>query len=152
MITKKHNSYIFDVHHIGIVVDNVRKKSKIYQESFGFIPESGIIHEVNQKVYVQFLILLNFRIELIEPVDIKSPVYKFLKNGGNINHICYESENIEKSIPFLRKKHGMIPIAFKWSASIKDCRVGFLAKPNGEVVELIQLYNGLKYFSSIDEK
>jgi methylmalonyl-CoA/ethylmalonyl-CoA epimerase len=152
MLTNQHDSYIINVHHIGIVVDDVRKKSEIYQESFGFVPESGVIHEVNQQVYVQFLILLNFRIELIEPVDINSPVYKFLTKGGKINHICYESKNIEESISFLRKQHGMIPISFEWSASIENCRIGFLAKPNGEVVELIQPFEGFKYFSSINKE
>ena len=76
----------------------------------------------------------------------------FLIKGGKLNHICYESKNIEESISFLRKKHGMIPISFEWSASIENCRIGFLAKPNGEVVELIQPFEGFKYFSSINKE
>ncbi len=144
-----HASHIVGIHHIGIVVDDIRTKSKIYQEKLGYVPESGIIHEVTQKVYVQFLILGNYRIELIQPVREESPVFKFLSTGGGLNHICYESDDIEMTKQFLRKEYGALCVSDEWSKSIKNCKVAFFAKSNGEVLEIIQPFKGTKYFTAL---
>jgi len=133
-------SHIIGIHHIGIVVDNISSKSVIYQEKFGYKLESGIIHAVKQKVYVQFLNLDGYRIELIQPEGKDSPVYRFLQRGGGLNHICYESDDIEASVRYLRQEYGALPVSSERSTSIKNSRVAFLAKPNGEVIELVQFY------------
>ena len=140
------SSHIVGIHHLGIIVDDIWVKSNIYQEKFGYIAKSGVIHEVNQKVYIQFLDLGNYRIELIQPIGKDSPVLKFLSKGGWLNHICYESDDIEKSTLCLRKEYGMLPVSSGWSASIKNCKVRFLAKPDGEIIELVQPFEGTKYF------
>lgn len=140
------SSSILRIHHIGIVVEDIEEKSAIFIEKFGYIPESKIMHEVAQKVYVQFLAFGGYRIELITPAEEISPVQRFLERGGGLHHICYESEDIKGSIAYLRKQYGAICISLKTSVSIRDCVVAFLARPDGEVIELVQLSNGNKYF------
>ena len=136
----KASSHIVGIHHFGIVVDDIWAKSDIYQETFGYIAESEVIHEVNQKAYIQFLDLGGYRIELVQPIGKESPVSRFLSKGGWLNHICYESDDIEKSTLYLRKEYGMIPVSSGRSGSIENCKVSFLAKPDGEVIELVQFH------------
>ena len=113
-----------------------------------FKAESKIIYEYFQKVFVQFLNLNGFRIELIQPENDDSPVANFMKKGGLLNHICYESDDIEFSKVFFREKYGAICVSSEMSASIVNCKVAFFAKPDGEVIELVQPFEGTKYFSS----
>ena len=49
-------------------------------------------------------------IELVSPIDDKSPVCKILeKNGVTPYHICYEVDDIYEAIKIMRKKH-FIPL------------------------------------------
>ena len=104
----------------------------------GFEKETNILLEPPQKVYVQFLILNNYRIELLQPVDDTSPITNFMKKGGIINHLCYESNDIEKTVLYFRnniKSFQTVPITK--ASTLKDCYYTFFAKPSGEVIELI---------------
>lgn len=133
-------SHLISIHHIGVVVSNIRTKSEFYVNKLGYRPESGIVHETNQQVLVQFLTFGNYRIELIQPVGEDSPVYRFLQKQGVINHLCYQTDDIDSSVLFFRKEYeAVLTSAPEWSCSIDECRVAFLAKPDGEVIELVQL-------------
>ena len=80
------------VHHVGVVVENVEKAGKAYQE-LGFTlgsPED----DIHQKVRVLKIYLKDFMIELIEPMGKDSPVINFLEKGGGLNHFCYNVESI----------------------------------------------------------
>jgi methylmalonyl-CoA/ethylmalonyl-CoA epimerase len=37
-------------------------------------------------------------IELVEPAGPRSPVTKFLKNGGGLHHVCYEVSDLNAEI------------------------------------------------------
>jgi len=63
-----------------------------------------------------------------------------LQKGGGLNHVCYESDDIGASVHYLRQEYGALAVSSEGSMSIKDSRVAFLAKPNGEVIELVQFY------------
>jgi len=141
------DNHLIGIHHLGIVVDDLKSSSNTFINSLGYSAESKIIFEKTQKVYVQFLTFNNFRVELIEPEGTDSPIYNFLKKGGSLNHICYESTDIDATRIFFRKEYGAICVSYEMSQSIIDCKVAFFAKPNGEIIEVVQPINGLKYFS-----
>ena len=133
------NSHIIGIHHIGEVVRDIKSKSDVYINIFGYTPESEIIPEENQKVIVQFLSLGTTRIELIQPMGEDSPVYKFLQKGGILNHICYETDDVDAAVKYLRKQHrAILTYSVNWSQSLENCRYAFLAKSDGEVIELLQ--------------
>ena len=133
-------SGLIDVHHVGIVVPDIRSASEHYQQVLGYSPEGEICLEESQSVYVQFLRLGAQRIELIEPVGKSSPVYAFLQRGGGLNHLCYESDDLEASILWLRRSHGAVVTGpIQKSVSLEACRFAFLARPDGEVIELVEL-------------
>ena len=144
-------AHLVKIHHLGLVTGNLEESSELYQK-LGYTPESEITHEKNQGVFVQFLVLGAYRIELIQPENESSPVYKFLKKGGGLHHICYESNNIEATIKYLRDEYRAICISLKESYSMIECKVAFFAKPDGEVLEIIQLINGTNYYLPVKKK
>jgi len=136
-------SHIAAVHHIGMVVSDIKTKVAFYSGSLGYKVESGIIHEPSQKVYVQFLALGNYRLELIQPEGEDSPVYRFLQNKGVINHLCYQTDDIEASISFFRKEYkAILTSGPEESESMDGCKIAFLARPDGEIIELVELTDG----------
>ncbi|MEC7929399.1 MAG: VOC family protein, partial [Pseudomonadota bacterium] len=92
------DSNIMGVHHLGIAVRNIAKEAEMYCGLMGFKAETEILREPPQKVDVQFFILNGFRIELIQAISEDSPILGFIKKGGILNHICYESSNIEATV------------------------------------------------------
>ena len=49
------DAHITGVHHVGIVVRDIEAKSLFYVDRLGYVPESEVIHEAAQKVYVELL-------------------------------------------------------------------------------------------------
>ena len=132
------DSNIIGIHHLGIAVRNIKEESSVYIDLMGFAKETEILHEPPQKVDVQFLKLNDFRIELIQPVSADSPIISFLDKGGVLNHICYESSDIESTVKQLKKDRGFFQTVNIMKAStLDDCYYSFFAKPTGEVVEII---------------
>ena len=129
---------IIGIHHLGVAVSSIRDEAKIYVNSLGYKKETEILHEPPQKVFVQFLLLGKFRIELIEPSQDDSPIMNFMNKGGVLNHICYESSDLEKTVASFKSQNVMFQtVPITKASTLKDCFYTFFAKPSGEVVELI---------------
>ncbi len=129
---------IIGLHHVGAVVRNIEAATRWHVDQLGYVPEGGVIEERIQRVYVQFLLLGGFRLELLEPTTNESPVAAFLARGGHINHLCYETGDLDDAVLFFRKQYHAVPTFVGWSASMEQARVAFLGRPSGEVVELVQ--------------
>lgn len=131
------------IHHIGVVVNNI-------QDSLGEISkfvefeETTIPSLINsQNVKVCFLKLGEIRIEFIEPANEKSPVSNFLEKGGGFHHICFEVNNIEKSIEDLTKKGARLIVSPV--IGFEGRRIAFLflnmKKTNFNLIELAEIKN-----------
>ena len=86
------------LHHIGIVVKNIRESLGELTQFLSF--ESTTVPSLigSQKVSVCFLKTNNIYIELIEPAEENSPVSDFAKGGGGFHHLCFEVDDIHKEI------------------------------------------------------
>ena len=93
------------LNHIAIALHNLDDGIKIYQDIFGAnisdrlaLPKHGVT--------TIFVKLKNTNIELLEPLGVNSPISKFLKKNpsGGIHHLCYEVNDINKSIDKLSNK------------------------------------------------
>ena len=93
------------LNHIAIALHNLDDGIKIYQDIFGAnisdrlaLPKHGVT--------TIFVKLKNTNIELLEPLGVNSPISKFLKKNpsGGIHHLCYEVNDINKSIYKLSNK------------------------------------------------
>ena len=133
------------INHIGIAVRSISKALPLYEEVFGMVNEGEEIVE-SQGVRVVFLSTGNTRIELLEPMNGRSAVYKFIeKRGEGIHHIALEVENIEERIKNL-KMNGLqmideeprpgahhTQVAFIHPKSVQGVLLEIIEKPNQEV-------------------
>lgn len=125
------------LNHIGIVVSSIEKE-KSYYEFLGY----NQIKHVEDDVQNNYLCFMKNEttgevIELIEPIDENSSVYKLPKG---LAHMCYETDDIEKSIKDFRDKKMGIVFTNKIIAKAFDGNfVIFLYLRNKTVIELVEI-------------
>ena len=127
------------INHIAIAVPNVKEAALKWQQALN-MKKSEIIVLEEHGVKVVFLEFSNLKIELVEPLNNKSPISKFLEKNpkGGMHHICYEVEKITETINSLKNKN--INILGDWNPKIgaHDKPVIFL-HPNDLSGTLIEL-------------
>lgn len=84
--------------HIGIAVRSIKDRLDIWKNAVGLTLIST--EEVpEQKVRVAKLDVQGSLIELLEPLDKESPIFKFIeKKGEGIHHLCFQVPDIEKAL------------------------------------------------------
>ncbi|MGD9380584.1 MAG: methylmalonyl-CoA epimerase [candidate division WOR-3 bacterium] len=94
-----------NLNHIGIAVKSIEERLKIWRDVLGFRVET--MEDVpDQKVRVAMLDAGTVTIELLEPLDSESPIYRFIeKRGEGLHHLSFSVKNIEKSIEELKAKN-----------------------------------------------
>ncbi len=99
----------FRFHHIGYAVNDIDTTADYYIKA-GWGLSIQVIDK-NQNTKIAFLTKSNFPlIELVSPVDDKSPIVKTLdKMGVTPYHVCYEVDDIYLAVSDLRKKR-FIPL------------------------------------------
>ncbi len=93
------------LHHIGFVLASIEGSAESFARSLGATWDGNIIFDPLQKVRVTFLkgaSVSDALIELVEPSGPDSPVSRFLEQGGGLNHVCYEVENLEAHLAFCK--------------------------------------------------
>ena len=84
------------LNHVGIAVPTIEEGQALYSDLFGAtrITDKRALPE--QGVWVSFVSLPNAEIELIAPLDDKSPVAGFLAKNpkGGQHHVCFEVEDL----------------------------------------------------------
>ncbi len=107
------------IHHIGVYVKNIEKSRKKYEElGYRVSPKVGnqnVQEDYERNIKILFMdnAIDDVMVELIERLDSEkpSPVDFIIKgNAGNYSdaipyHICYEVEDIDKTVEDLRKMH-----------------------------------------------
>jgi methylmalonyl-CoA/ethylmalonyl-CoA epimerase len=114
--------------------------TKLYVDTYGFNVSKEIIYDKNQHVWLCLLESNNnYFIELIQPIDVKSPSFDFLQKGGGLHHICYKVEDISSAIVDLVNKNHLL---FKKPISaplFNNNKVAFLfSKNNKQIIELLE--------------
>ena len=80
-------------HHAGYVVPSIRDNVEEFQKALFLDWDGIIVNDPLQMVNVTFLpanVAGAGTIELVEPAGLRSPVNKFLGQGGGLHHVCYE--------------------------------------------------------------
>jgi methylmalonyl-CoA/ethylmalonyl-CoA epimerase len=91
----------FTFHHIGYVTDSIADTMALYT-SAGY-RGTEVVTDSMQQVRISFISKANNpRIELVEPLNERSSVYKLLqKNGVSPYHLCYEVDDINQDFDAL---------------------------------------------------
>jgi methylmalonyl-CoA/ethylmalonyl-CoA epimerase len=92
------------INHIGVAVKNLEESMRFYRDQLGF-EFKGIDEVKEQKVKVAMFKIGETNIELVQATSEDSPIAKYLeKNKEGIHHICYEVDDIVKTIEELKAK------------------------------------------------
>jgi methylmalonyl-CoA/ethylmalonyl-CoA epimerase len=129
------------LHHVGILVADIPKAAQIYVARFGYRICGEIIHDPVQTAYVQFLQgdSTGPLVELVAPDGAQSKLSNALKKGGGLNHLCYQSENIEQDCRELAAA-GMLTLQAPVAATaFPGGRIAWLMGRDGIPIELVQL-------------
>ena len=125
-------------HHIGIATPDIEATASMYINA-GY-ECSEMVFDTLPNINICFLTKDGMpTIELLDPIDDKSPVVKIIeKNGTTPYHICYISENIEQDIADLRALKYMVVSKPKAACAMQNKRVAFLFHKNVGLIELVE--------------
>ena len=127
------------VDHIGIAVRDLNAVLPYYTDTLG-LPLMKIEEVESQKVRVAFIDAGNVKLELLEPMDEQSAIFKFLeKKGEGIHHIAFGVVDIEQRMEELRE-NGVRLLSDKPNPGAGGAMVAFLhpKSSNGVLYELCE--------------
>jgi len=129
---------MLNFHHIGLLVENMEQSIDQYAALFGRSNISDCITVGSQKVKVCFVRNSgNTFIELVEPTDQESVVFKLLKKRINYYHLAYKVNDIDAAVQKLRELNYK-PMDFFNSEAFDGKRCIFLFSPEAHLIELIE--------------
>lgn len=94
------------INHIAVVTPDIEKSTSIYRDILGGkVSEKQILPDHGVKVV--FVELGDTKLELLHPLDDKSPIQSFLNKNksGGMHHICIEVDNIIAAMEDLKAKN-----------------------------------------------
>ena len=138
------------LNHIGLVFPNISDIAEIFR-ALGLTEMTPPEPDPIQGVSASFVPLgdgQDVYIELLEPIDDRSPVTQFLKKrGGGLHHICFEVDDIEGVTEQLTKRgFSMVrePVecvgydrSFKRKCT-QPSKIAFFLLPNKILIEFLQ--------------
>lgn len=83
---------VFD--HVGLVVASIQQA----------VPDAQPTVDTLQRVSVEFVNLHGIRTELIEPLNVESPVQKNLEEGRPLAHLCFRVPDLDVALVIGRQK------------------------------------------------
>lgn len=128
----------FKFHHIGVAVKSIEDTSAIYVA--GGYSKTIVTFDPIQNVNICWLQKDGMPlVELLEPVDEASPVFKTLeKMGVTPYHTCYIVDNLEGAVGALRKQHYVMVSKPEVAVAINGSRVAFFFNKNVGLIELVE--------------
>ena len=115
------------LHHVGIVVDDIERHGASFAKELNLRPLSAIVADPIQRVRVQFWgDGYGVSLELIQPTADDSPVQRFLKTGGGLNHLCFEVEDIDAAVEQARESGAICVSGPVAAAACDGRRIAFL--------------------------
>jgi methylmalonyl-CoA/ethylmalonyl-CoA epimerase len=128
-------------HHLGFVVRSISAVAKEFAASVSARWDGEIIHDPIQRVRVAFFSPVDKRnplFELVEPASEVSPVSNFLKKGGGLHHICYETDNLELELREARSAGLVIVAPPAPAVAFNGRRIAWVCSKMHLLVELLE--------------
>jgi len=125
-------------HHVGIATESIERTAALFTEA-GY-KMTSVIFDPKQNVNISFLEKRGSPLlELVEPVDEKSPVRNILnKIGVSAYHFCYEVANLDDSVAQLRQKRFMLLVKPVEAVAFNGRRICFLYHKEAGLIELLE--------------
>jgi methylmalonyl-CoA/ethylmalonyl-CoA epimerase len=128
-------------HHVGYVVENIGATVEGFRRSLGAQWDGCVYEDPHQKVKVTFLTTRpgDPQIELVEPAGDDSPVLRFLREkGSGLHHVCYEVEDLERSMAEMKTRGAMIARRPKPAVAFGGRRIAWMLTAEKLLVELLE--------------
>lgn len=128
----------FKFHHIGVAVKDIDATASVYER--GGYHRSAAVFDPIQNVNICWLTKEDTpTVELLAPVNEKSPVNKTLeKVGVSPYHCCYEVDNIEEAVTKLKEQKYIMVSKPAEAVAFCGSRVCFLFNKNVGLIELVE--------------
>ena len=125
-------------HHVGLAVESIERTATLFMEA-GY-KMSNVIFDPIQNVNISFLEKIGSPLlEMVEPVDEKSPVRNILnKVGVSSYHLCYEVDNLDDGMAQLRQKKFMLLVKPVEAVAFNGRRICFLYHKEIGLIELLE--------------
>ena len=128
-------------HHIGIACRDIDKTKAFYlQQGYTATPT---VDDPLQHVRISFLNKEGApRLELLEPLDEKSPVARTLATAGvTPYHMCYEVRDLESAIAELRTQRFLLVNGPVPACALENRRIAFMFQKNTGLIELVESHS-----------
>jgi methylmalonyl-CoA/ethylmalonyl-CoA epimerase len=128
-------------HHVGYVVANIAATVEGFKRSLDAQWDGCVYEDPHQKVKVTFLTTRRGdpQIELVEPAGEDSPVLRFLREkGSGLHHVCYEVEDLERSMAEMRTRGAMIARRPKPAVAFQGRQIAWMLTAEKLLVELLE--------------
>ena len=133
------------LNHVGIAVPDIEDAMETYRTLYGATDITIPFDMPEQGVKVCFVNLPNSQIELIEPLNEASPIWKFIEKNpkGGQHHVCFEVEEIHAAVAAMKERgatvlgeprigaHGT-PIVFVHPKNSNGVLIELMETPKGE--------------------
>ncbi|MFN8257516.1 MAG: VOC family protein [Bacteroidales bacterium] len=133
------NNNFIKFHHLAIAVRSF-EKSIVFYKTLGYNCSEIVIDSI-QNVNLVFCKAVNFpNIELVSPINEKSPVYSILKGKDTqIYHQCYQTTDLKKAIDLLKNNNKILCISPPKPAILfQNRRVSFYNVSNVGLIEILE--------------
>jgi methylmalonyl-CoA epimerase len=130
------------VHHVALVVRSIESALGLWRDMLGL--ELETIMDISQDhVRIAFLAVGESKVELVEPTDDTTGVYRFLESKGEgFHHVCFEVGNLAETLMRLEidglelidtapRKGAEGPVAFLHPRSCHGVLVELIEAPGG---------------------
>ena len=127
--------------HVGLVVEDLEKSADFYVNVLKMKKKTEIIFDPKQRVNLLFVEdqkISGLVYELIQPIDENSPSAQWLEKGNSLQHFCYEVEDIQKGIDYLKKNGGMLFVRPIPAVAFNNRLIAFLLTKERVIIELLE--------------
>jgi methylmalonyl-CoA/ethylmalonyl-CoA epimerase len=127
--------------YIGVAVPNIEQAMVLYQAIFGYRVLSGPFDDPVQNVSVCFLGTGesdDLTIELVAPAGEDSPVNRILTKGIGAYHICFETDDVEDAVAYVRSKGFIVVSKPVPATAFGGRRIAWFYTPTRQLVELVE--------------
>ena len=128
-------------HHLGVAVQAMDKAIACYQNILAYRVLSGPFDDHVQRVSVCFVGTGSpgeIPFELVAPLGDNSPIDNIVKKGVATYHICYEVDDIESALGYLREKNCRIVSEPTPAVAFSGRRIAWLYLPTHQLIELLE--------------
>jgi len=128
------------LHHIGIVVPVIGEFYAFYVDVLQYRQRTSVIHDPLQTAFVQFFTIpgSDHYLELVAPDSETSKLQKASRKRQPLNHLCYSSENIARTIALLKESGCLViqnPVA---AVAFEGRPIAWLMTPDGLLIETVE--------------